>query len=199
MTFSFASFWLDSSALEDRRWIQPPQRNRGLTMQEQLVGTADRAKDDAAHPAATLTDRQAIADTITRLMLAIDRRDWRRAGSTLGEQIRTDYTSLFGGSPRTQSASELIDSWRGLLPGFDATQHLTGPIVADVAGDTARARCAVTAVHRIGPHYWNVSGHYDMELRRIDNAWTISAITYDHALVIGDETLPETARARVQQ
>jgi fermentation-respiration switch protein FrsA (DUF1100 family) len=149
--------------------------------------------------AATLNDRQAISDTITEWLLAIDRRDWTAAGAALAEQVRTDYTSLFGGSPRTLPVAELMDGWRALLPGFDATQHLTGPIVADVAADTARARCAVTAVHRIAQDHWHVSGHYDIELTRTDRRWAIRAITFHKTLVLGDETLPEKARARARR
>ena len=134
-----------------------------------------------------------------QLLHAIDRRDWTAIAGVLAEQIRTDYTSLFGGSVRTQSARELIAAWRALLPGFDATQHLTGPVAADVSGDTARARCAATGVHCLGRDHWTVSGHYDMELTRTGNAWRISGITYLNVLVTGDETLPQKAQARAQR
>jgi hypothetical protein len=105
---------------------------------------------------------------------------------------------LFGGAPRTQSAGELIDSWRALVPGFDATQHLTGPMLTEVWSDTARARCAVTAVHRLGRDHWTVSGHYDVELIRMRSGWAIGAIAYQHVLVVGDETLPEKAQTRAR-
>ena len=147
--------------------------------------------------AATLSDRQAISDAITTLLHAIDRREWSGVRAALADQVTTDYTSLFGGFPRTQSAAELIDGWRGLLPGFDATQHLTGPIVADVSDDTARAHCAVTAIHRIARDHWTVSGHYDVELVRADRTWAIRAITFHKVFVLGDETLPAKARVRV--
>jgi fermentation-respiration switch protein FrsA (DUF1100 family) len=147
----------------------------------------------------TLVDRQAITDTITKLLHAIDRRDWTAVAGILAEEIRTDYTSLFGGSIQTQPAHELIAAWRALLPGFDATQHVTGPIVADVSGDAARAHCAATGVHRIGHDHWTVSGHYDMELARTGNTWRIGAITYRNVLVTGDETLPQKAQARAQR
>jgi fermentation-respiration switch protein FrsA (DUF1100 family) len=146
--------------------------------------------------AGTLADRQAITDTITSLLHAIDRRDWTAIAAILAEQIRTDYTSLFGGSIQIQPAHELIAAWRTLLPGFDATQHLTGPIVTDVSGDTARAHCAATGVHCIGREHWTVSGHYDMELARTGSKWRISAITYRNVLVTGDETLPQKAQVR---
>jgi SnoaL-like domain len=148
--------------------------------------------------AATLADRQAITDAIGGLLDAIDRRDWTIVGSHLAEQVKTDYTSLFAGSPRTQTAAELIDSWRSLVPGFDATQHLTGTILADVSGDTARARCAVTAVHRIGEDHWTPSGHYEIELLRTGSYWVIGAIVYHNVFVAGDQTLPEKAQARAR-
>jgi fermentation-respiration switch protein FrsA (DUF1100 family) len=145
----------------------------------------------------TLADRQAISDAITGMLHAIDRRNWTAVRGWLAEQVRTDYTSLFGGSPRTQSASELIESWRTLVPGFESTQHLTGPILAEVLDDRARARCAVTAIHRIGRDHWTPSGHYEVELVRTDNVWAIGAIVYHNALVAGDESLPQKAQARV--
>jgi hypothetical protein len=146
-----------------------------------------------------LADRQAITDAIAGLLDAIDRRDWTLARQALADEIRTDYTSLFGGSPRTQPADELINSWRTFLPGFDGTQHLIGPILAHVSGDTARVRCAATGVHRIGRNHWTVRGHYDMELNRAGGAWRIAAITYRNVLTTGDETLPEKAQKRVQR
>jgi len=146
------------------------------------------------------TDHEVISDTVTRLLHAIDRKDWDGVRAVLAEEVRTDYTTLFGGSPRTQSATELIEGWRGLLPGFDATQHLTGPILSDIATGTARARCAVTAMHRIGRDHWTVSGHYDIELTREHwGNWVISGITYEHVLVLGDETLPQKAQSRVRR
>jgi SnoaL-like domain len=146
--------------------------------------------------AAMLADRQAISDTISALLDAIDRRDWTSARSRLAPKVRTDYTSLFGGSPRTQSDAELIEGWRALVPGFDATQHLTGHILADISGDTAQVRCAVTAIHCIGRDQWTPSGHYEMELMRVGGRWVIGAIGYHNAFVAGDGTLPQRAQAR---
>jgi SnoaL-like domain len=149
--------------------------------------------------AATLADRQAISDAITGLLDAIDRRDWTAARSHLAAQVTTNYTSLFGGSPRTQSDAELIEGWCALLTGFDATQHLTGPILADISENTARVRCAVTAIHCIGQDHWTPSGHYELELLRAGSRWVISAIVYRNAFVAGDGTLPQKAQARARR
>jgi len=70
--------------------------------------------------------------------------------------------------------------------------------VADIQGDRARARCAVTAIHRIGRNQWTPGGHYEMELLHASHVWTICAITYHNVLVVGDETLPGQAQARAR-
>ena len=144
----------------------------------------------------TVGDRQAISDAVTGLLSAVDRRDWSTVQARLASTITTDYVSLFGGAPTTQPSADLVNGWRALLPGFDGTQHLSGPLLAEVSGDRARATCAVTAVHRLGDDHWTVSGHYDVELRRVDDGWTISALTYRHLFTSGDATLPAKAQAR---
>jgi hypothetical protein len=37
------------------------------------------------------------------------------------------------------TAAQLIASWKDLLPGFWATQHLTGPVLVNVSGGKATA------------------------------------------------------------
>jgi SnoaL-like domain len=61
-------------------------------------------------------------------------------------QVATDYTSLFGGEPQSQAGDALIDGWRTHLATV-VTQHLLGPIDAEIAGEQARARCHVRALH----------------------------------------------------
>src|SRR5262249_60041921 len=58
---------------------------------------------------APLADRQAVSDTVTRLMHAVDGQDWAAARQALAEEITTDYSSLFGGGPRRQTRAEEID------------------------------------------------------------------------------------------
>ena len=146
-----------------------------------------------------LTDNQAISDTLTGLLHAIDVRDWTAVRAALAAQVRTDYTSLLGDSIQTRPAHELVQSWQGFLSGFEATQHQTGPVLADVSGDAARARCAITAVHRLGRDHWTLSGHYELELTRAGDGWVIAAITYRHVLMTGDATLPQQAQARAMR
>ncbi|MER9962141.1 nuclear transport factor 2 family protein [Mesorhizobium sp. M0045] len=63
--------------------------------------------------------------------------------------VTTDYTSLFGGAAATSGRDALIAQWQGLLPGFDATQHLITNIIVEGAGNDAVARSHVRAAHWI--------------------------------------------------
>jgi hypothetical protein len=141
-----------------------------------------------------------IAETLTRLLFAIDRLDWEGVRATLATRLRINYTSLFGGEPEELAAAELISRWRSLLPGFDATQHITGPVVV-----THTSPERVTAeTHVRGYHYinaspggtWMVAGHYVMTLRREHDVWRIHSITLELIQQEGKLDLPQLAAAR---
>jgi SnoaL-like domain len=93
--------------------------------------------------------------------------------------VATDYTSLFGGEPQSQAGDALIDGWRTHLATV-VTQHLLGPIDAEIAGEQARARCHVRALHYAAAPpvaIWEVLGHYVLSLRRSDGTWKIESMT----------------------
>jgi uncharacterized protein len=164
-------------------------------------GAADRAGDDTDGDGdrGRLADRAAIADRVTGFLLAVDDRDWTAVQRALTDTVRTDYTSLVGGEPQEQSAEELDAAWRGLLPGFDGTQHMIGPVLAQAAGERAEARCTVTATHRLGNDDWTVGGTYDLALTHRDGTWRIASITLNTRFVQGDTSLPERAAARAAE
>ena len=143
-------------------------------------------------------DRLAVAETVTVLLHAVDRRDWDTIRNALADTVDVDYTSLSGGEPGSPTAEGLIGTWRELLPGFDSTQHLTGPILTKIKGGTAIATCAVTATHALGEARWVVGGHYEMRLTHRAVGWRIAGIRLRTAFVDGDRSLPDKARARAR-
>jgi SnoaL-like domain len=109
------------------------------------------------------------AELLPRMLHAIDALDWPAVRAALADQVRVDYTSLSGGEPETLPGGDLIARWQGLLPGFDATQHLIGPVV--LTGDSGagvRADTHVRGYHHIhgpdGGQTWAVHGHYTARL-----------------------------------
>jgi hypothetical protein len=100
------------------------------------------------------------------------------------------------------SADALLDRWRALLPGFDATQHLIGPVIVT----EHRASLATVEAQARGYHYlagaeggalWIVAGRYRFAMEQCDAGWTIRGITLQLAYQEGNLELPAIAQARV--
>ena len=151
------------------------------------------------------------AGVLTDLLHAVDDLDWPRVRRALADTVVVDYTSLFGGDVETVAADALVERWQGLLPGFDATQHLTGPVLVrpaegetgDGAGDEARVETHVRGYHYLrGPRagteaaVWMVAGHYEATAVRQPDGWRITSLTLRTFYEEGDRSLVELAAGR---
>jgi SnoaL-like domain len=133
------------------------------------------------------------ADVLTRLLHAVDRLDWAEVRRCLAAEIRVDYTELSGGEPETLAADDLVERWRALLPGFDVTQHMTGPVLVSYdGGPGVRADAHVRGYHRLGTETWAVHGHYVARL--LDGK--IAELTLQVFYQEGNLALPEAATKR---
>src|SRR5678816_2415385 len=126
-------------------------------------------------------DSSEAAATFTRMLHAIDARDWRGVRAAFADRIHIDYSSLFGVPGADVDADPHVAGWQSFAGAFDATQHVTGPIVSVVRGETATARTHVRAYHRMAGQtngdIWMVAGHYEIGLRRLGGVWKIDALT----------------------
>jgi hypothetical protein len=135
------------------------------------------------------------ADVLTRLLHAVDRLDWPEARRCLASDVRVDYSELSGREPETLAADDLVQRWRGLLPGFDATQHMTGPVlVSHDERPGLRTETHVRGYHRLGAETWAVHGHYVARL--IDGR--IAEITLQVFYQEGNPGLREEATKRAR-
>lgn len=144
-----------------------------------------------------MTDRREVADAVTALLHAVDMLDWARIETALADERRVDYSSLFGGEPAVLTAGELLARWRGLLPGFDATQHLTGPVLVSVDDATATAHTHVRGYHYITDaqrgQVWQAAGHHVMRLTKPVGSWKITSLTLELFYQDGNLDLPALA------
>jgi hypothetical protein len=138
---------------------------------------------------------------ITGMLFAIDVVDWDRIRAAFADEVLVDYTSLSGGSPERLQGDELMARWRSLLPGFDHTHHLTGPIILTSLDD----RRAVAETHVRGYHYldapdrcWLVAGHYVMSVAKQGSHWLIAGVRLDVYRIEGDTSLPVLAGERAK-
>lgn len=145
---------------------------------------------------------QSVSDVVTRLLHAVDDLDWDTVRAVLADQVALDYTSLWGGAPQRLSGDEVVAAWQQLVPGFDATQHLTGPVVVTAAAeDGATCTTTVRGYHALlvdgRTEVWMVAGRYHISLTPATSTWRVSGITLHVAYKEGSRALVEQARARV--
>ncbi len=157
----------------------------------------------AAFLAATLFGGVAMADqaeigrSITDIAAGADRHDWDRVRGAFSETVTTDYTSLWGGDPVTQSADELIAGWSNFLPGFDSTHHMvTNNTVTAIDETHAMAEADFTATHRIDDQLWTLGGRYSYELEKSQDRWLVTSMTMTALWETGDRGLVAIAGER---
>ncbi|MEM1006587.1 MAG: nuclear transport factor 2 family protein [Pseudomonadota bacterium] len=163
-------------------------------MMNKLISTAAMAT-----LAGTLAcaDQASINRSITDIAAGADRHDWDRVRGAFAETVTTDYTSLWGGDPTTQSASDLIAAWSGFLPGFDSTHHMvTNEAIIALDGNRATAEADFTATHRIDDALWTLGGRYTYQLQQDGDRWLVTSLTMTALWETGDRALVGVAAER---
>lgn len=161
-----------------------------------ILATPAAATQDLP-PAGTPQDAQ-VRTLVASILLAVDRAAYDLAEAAFAPQVVIDYTSLWGGDPATMTPSALMDAWRGIVPGFDATWHELGPVSVTIDGDTATATADVDGRHWIGDRLWRPIGTYHWDLARIDDEWRVTRMEFDMTREIGDRALAAEAMQRAQ-
>jgi len=133
---------------------------------------------------------------VASIPLAVDRAAYDLAEAAFAPEVVVDYTSLWGGEPATMTPAELMDAWRGIVPGFDATWHELCPISVSIDGDTAVASAFVDGRHWIGERLWRPVGTYHWDVARIDGEWRVTRMEFALTEEFGDRALAEEAMAR---
>ena len=152
---------------------------------------------DALSPAGDADSAKIIA-VVSSIPLAVGIGRYDIAEAAFAPEIVIDATSLRGGEPQPVTPAALMDAWRGLVPGFDATRHELSGIEARVDGDTAEATARVDGRRRIGEALRWPIGVYRWRLGRIAGRWKVKAMTFDLTQEIGDRGLVAVAADRAR-
>jgi hypothetical protein len=130
--------------------------------------------------ASTIAERKEVEDTVVRLGRLLDDQDWSGLAALFDENVRTDYTSLFGGEPGEVTSAALLEGWQSDLSSLDYAQHVIISPLAEIDGDRATATANVQIVAKrsdsFGGSLWTCGGRYELELRRADR-WLITSFT----------------------
>ena len=139
-------------------------------------------------------------DSFTRMLHALDAKDWAGVRREFADTLDMDYSSLFGVPAARVDADQQVEGWRQFAGAFDATQHITGPFVITATSEGAIAHTHIRAYHRIqgavGGDVWRVAGHYAVTLIPVGTAWKIAGITLTVLYQEGNLDIPNLARTR---
>jgi hypothetical protein len=146
----------------------------------------------------------AVRAVVARIANTIDTRRWTELRALFAGEVTTDYTSLFGGEPQTQSGDALIAMWRQILSPLDATQHVTGAIDVQWRDAVAIAECNVRGYHisarASGGSEWMVAGQWIIEMthsRKTGSSaqWHVTRMTLRTLYQTGNRNLLTEAAA----
>ena len=122
---------------------------------------------------ATVADRIAIQDVMSNYAAGVDERDLERYRRCFAD----DVVIVGFGEEITEGADQWVSDVIGKLEVFGATQHMLGPVYAEIAGDHADVRTDVQALHYMANDpetTLTLWATYVTEMKRIDGNWKIS-------------------------
>lgn len=170
------------------------------TMKAAVAATLISAEAFAATglPPAGGPETARVVTLVSSIPLAVDLADFGVAERAFAPEVVIDYTSLWGGEPQTMTPAQLMDGWRGIVPGFDATWHELKDVKATVTGDSASATAFVDGRHWIGDQLWRPVGTYDWRLTKRDGAWKVTHMTFTMTAELGSRDLAAKAQERAK-
>jgi len=155
-------------------------------MTSEPAGTSASARD----PFEILVAKDAILDTIHRLFIGTDARDWAMVEEALAPRVYVDMTSVAGGEPAEMRGADLARMWEEGLRPIQKVHHQVGNHRITVAEDHAEAFCYGTATHyrptASGRNLRTFVGSYDFVLARMAKRWRITRFRFHLKYIDGN-------------
>lgn len=146
-------------------------------------------------------DQIRVIETVNKLFIGVDERDWEQVSSVFNDTVLLDYTSMAGGEPARLISSQIINSWKGLLPGFDKTHHQLDNYIVNSAQDTISVFCYGIASHYLKNesenNIWTVVGTYEFQLKDQNGILKITKMKFNLKYIDGNIDLPKIAQKRL--
>jgi SnoaL-like domain len=138
--------------------------------------------------------RAPVEDTVIRLFVATDERNWPVVESCFTEPFMLDMTSVEGGAPALTSARQVTQLWAEAFRPLDHVHHQVGNFQTRVEGARASVRCYGIAFHYRGGIEAAVKsrtfvGSYEFELARHADAWRIGMLRFNLKFIDGNREL----------
>lgn len=150
-----------------------------------------------------LIDRNEIIEKVNGIATNADMRNWQGVIDCFADEVLLDYTSLVGGNPAKLKPAEIVNAWKGLLPGFKMTQHTVTNHEVMIKGNEADCFSYVTAIHYLpnksGKDTWTVRGYYDHHFIKTNTGWKVDKMKFKVTLIEGNNELPKLAQQAVKE
>ncbi|HEX6394532.1 MAG TPA: nuclear transport factor 2 family protein [Acidimicrobiales bacterium] len=147
-----------------------------------------------------VSNELAVAETLYRYAIGVDRRDWGLYRSLFADTVAIDFASYDPDlPPRRMSADQWVAGVVPLFTGLAATQHsMTNPL-ATIDGDNAAITMYVHAHHVYDPtdaaSWYTIGGYYEDTLARVAGRWLLTGVRLMVTWRAGDPAIMELARA----
>lgn len=139
--------------------------------------------------------------TIIQLFVATDQNEWADVAKCFDSNVILDYSSMTGNPAAELSPAQIVEAWKGVMPGFESTHHQLGNFMVTEKENSAEVFCYGTASHYLndeGGNVWIVVGTYDFELTHTANgAWKVSTMKFNFKYQDGNVKLAEKAMNRL--
>ncbi len=125
-----------------------------------------------------LSDRTALQDVMLRYAAGVDDRDYDMYKSCFTDDVEV----LDFGAQTVRGLDAWMDYVWAALEKYSSSQHMLGPQLATIDGDTAHTRNDLQALHyfKEGEHdTFTLWATYVTDMRRVDDEWKI----FRHRLV----------------
>ena len=101
-------------------------------------------------------DTEKIINVISNIFVGADERDWNKVKASFANDVLLDYYSMNGNPASVLTSNDIINAWRGFLPGFDITNHHITNFGIKQSGGIAKVHFSGKADHFIDCQSWTV-------------------------------------------
>lgn len=140
-----------------------------------------------------LLEQTKIIETINRLFIGTDNRDWGQVKSCFASSVLFDMSSLGAGEPRHMIPDDIVAAWDVGLKPLKAIHHQAGNYLVSVNGSMAEAFCYGIASHYLpNPTNRNVRtfvGSYNFGLVKDSGSWKITQFRFNLKYIDGNPHL----------
>ncbi len=142
--------------------------------------------------------RSRVEDTVIRMFVATDERNWPLVQGCFTDPFTLDMTSVAGGAPALTSPRQVTQTWAEAFRTLDHVHHQVANFQTRVEGARAAVRCHGIAFHYRGAiaaaaKSRTFVGSYEFELVLQGTEWRIGALKFNLKFIDGNRELEKAS------